>query len=209
MCAKRSISVDDMKALKSMLWEGKSQNEAAVTFNITQAYVSNIYRGISYREVPWPDGSTGPMPIRSISSRQTINQSDQDPNTPRPQDVKIDYTAVYGKDLPRASWQLCELYIISGVRPETQKHLDEIQKNIRTIPGFKDAIQCFIDMAEHQLGYGEQEQIVYIGEDEKDTRTVKEPAKKLEIATITNYAFQIMRKNPDLLLEKFRKETGT
>lgn len=51
-----------VRVIKGRLAEGATQAALAEEFLISQSLVSNICTGAAYAAVPWPDGSTGPLP---------------------------------------------------------------------------------------------------------------------------------------------------
>ena len=57
------IRKDKVAEIKLALWEGSlSQTVIAAKFDISQATISRIYRGVSWRWLPWPDGTQGGFP---------------------------------------------------------------------------------------------------------------------------------------------------
>lgn len=59
---KQSLSVDSVTIIKRLLWLGRTQEEVAAILGVSQSTVSRIRSGRRYGDIPWPDGSTGPLP---------------------------------------------------------------------------------------------------------------------------------------------------
>ena len=55
------LTPDDVRDIKTLLWDGYTQKDVARQYDITQPYVSLIVQGSAYPDIPWPDGDTGPM----------------------------------------------------------------------------------------------------------------------------------------------------
>ncbi len=55
------LTPDDVRDIKTLLWDGYTQKDVAHQYDITQPYVSLIVQGSAYSDIPWPDGDTGPM----------------------------------------------------------------------------------------------------------------------------------------------------
>lgn len=58
------LTPEKVLLIKEKLWDGAlKQYEIAEEFSVTQTTISRIFRGHEHSEVPWPDNSTGPIPI--------------------------------------------------------------------------------------------------------------------------------------------------
>lgn len=56
------FSLDQQKQVKMELWNGVPGSDVAKAHGLSQQQVSYIKSGSNWADVPWPDGSTGPMP---------------------------------------------------------------------------------------------------------------------------------------------------
>jgi hypothetical protein len=67
------LSESSAREIKEQLWAGHdTQTNIAHRFNVSQPTISRIFRGVDWRHLPWPDGSTGHIPIER---RATIHAS--------------------------------------------------------------------------------------------------------------------------------------
>lgn len=58
------LTETDAKDIKQALWDGRRTTDIAITYGVSQPLISQIKSGLRYRDVPWPDGAVGPMPVR-------------------------------------------------------------------------------------------------------------------------------------------------
>ena len=56
------IDLPTARQIKGLLWKGTSQERVAVLTGASQSTISRIKAGKAHENVPWPDGSLGPMP---------------------------------------------------------------------------------------------------------------------------------------------------
>jgi hypothetical protein len=61
-----------IKVVKDMLFAGKPQERISAVTGVSQSTISRVKAGKSHGEVPWPDGSIGPLPERTV---QEVNWS--------------------------------------------------------------------------------------------------------------------------------------
>ena len=62
--------------IKEMLWDGATQAQVAQAAGVTSPMISHIAMGRQRADVPWPDGSLGPMPPdRRRSAEAAANQA--------------------------------------------------------------------------------------------------------------------------------------
>lgn len=61
--ARRSLTTEQAALVKQHLWEGRTLRDVARHFSVSYSTVSFIKMGFTYRQVPWPDGSFGEMPL--------------------------------------------------------------------------------------------------------------------------------------------------
>lgn len=52
----------DARQMKQAIWEGVTNDAVAGQFGISSLTISRVRSGAAYRDVPWPDGSFGPLP---------------------------------------------------------------------------------------------------------------------------------------------------
>lgn len=55
------LTFDDVKEIKSLIWEGHSQTELSKLFPVSQPNINRIVHGYTWQDVPWPNGSTGAL----------------------------------------------------------------------------------------------------------------------------------------------------
>lgn len=65
------IDAERAKIVKEMLWRGRRQEEIVGVTGASQATISRIKTGQSHQDIPWPDGSLGPMPAHGPSEEGT------------------------------------------------------------------------------------------------------------------------------------------
>lgn len=70
------LSEEERKGAKEAIWNGMRSGEICRIFSLTHSSISAIKAGRIWSEVPWPDGSTGPMPddrrqAQSVTERQS------------------------------------------------------------------------------------------------------------------------------------------
>lgn len=72
---RKRVYEEDIYAIREVLLEGRfTQQEIADKFEVSQGTVSRIVNGYIGGHLPWPDGSTGPMP-RTANSRPTKEEA--------------------------------------------------------------------------------------------------------------------------------------
>lgn len=57
-----------VKEIKGNIWQGLSHEKVAKMFYISQPHVSRIAKGTQWTNVPWPDGSVGPIPNYQLNA---------------------------------------------------------------------------------------------------------------------------------------------
>lgn len=55
------LADEDVLEIKKAYWEGATQDQLAFTYNVSQATIYRIVKGKQRADVPWPDGSRGPL----------------------------------------------------------------------------------------------------------------------------------------------------
>lgn len=67
-----NVRLDEQTArdIKSLLWNGSTQDAIAAHYNISQTTVSRIVRGKQWFKAPWPNGDVGPMPREKAIERK-------------------------------------------------------------------------------------------------------------------------------------------
>lgn len=57
-----NLAAPDVHIIKEHIWKGEVLTLIATNFNISQTHVTRIKNGEAWGNIPWPDGSTGPLP---------------------------------------------------------------------------------------------------------------------------------------------------
>lgn len=63
--SRRVITTDTAQQVKDLLWRGRRQSEIAAILGVSQGLVSRIRKGLAFSDLPWPNGTSGPMPSPS------------------------------------------------------------------------------------------------------------------------------------------------
>lgn len=60
---KEKLSDTDIERIKIRLWNGDTQFSIASDYDVSEAHIWRIANARSRRDIPWPDGTLGPLPI--------------------------------------------------------------------------------------------------------------------------------------------------
>lgn len=69
------VSWDEVREIKARLFNGfETQEVVAFEHGVSQALVSRIARGFAHYDIPWPDGSTGPLPAYRRTEKDMLKR---------------------------------------------------------------------------------------------------------------------------------------
>lgn len=158
--------------VKQKIWDGEMQKDIAREHNISQTQVSRIKLGDSWNWIPWPDGTTGPLP--ALQERQQMVREYRPDSTPEeivplpalpentsvpqtgPAPLSLDARAAQDQAIRRLRDEILEeeeqkeREDLSPKRPRREKARRKV-KSQEEPPPLKTWEECLFEDAEHPL----------------------------------------------------------
>ena len=63
------LTYNNVKEIKSLIWDGRSQASVAGMFGVSQPNINRIVHGFTWQNTPWPNGSTGALNMNDYIRR--------------------------------------------------------------------------------------------------------------------------------------------
>ena len=63
------LTFEEVKTIKELIWDGKSQADVARIFDVSQPNINRIVHGHTWQEVPWPNMSRGALDMDDFFRR--------------------------------------------------------------------------------------------------------------------------------------------
>ena len=180
------LTNDDIVEIKQLLWSGYTQSEVCRNFKVTQPTIHRICQGWTHEEIPWPDGSVGPINRQHYLTERERRKSLEWEDANK---AAIETLGEVGNEVPRAHG------VQGGPMPnQPTSPRTEVQKQLDAA-GAEIADQMEGDLAMTLTDAGET------GKRKKRKKPAKVEHEKMEWDDILKEIKRIRRKPTPLILQ--------